>query len=226
MALLFIRYVYPKPLDDIFMESLIYVDKCHPGRPPYATALSKERYRINYWKNKEEFSDRVRAKLRLFTLGFFVFFGSLLPKVGPLVLPIAGVYAGINSLGNMQGLAVGICFFFIPRSTTMSLLHALVVMRALMRQMFDPYFARMDMNHNDRRRWLARRKDVLFAFSAMTYFLTHAPYISFIGYGIAQATAAYMLTTVVDVPQPLADSPKQTVDDLSISESAIDRKNK
>ncbi|KAF7721654.1 hypothetical protein EC973_004330 [Apophysomyces ossiformis] len=224
MALLFMRYAYPKPLDDIFMESLRFVDRCHPGRPPYAEVLSRERFRNNYWKSADDFSKGVRAKVRLFVLGVFVLLASGLPKVGPLVLPIAGAYASFHSLGNKQGIVIGACFFFISHHTAMKLLHALVVMRALMRQMFDPYFARMDMNRIDRRRWLQRRKELLFAFSALTYFLTHIPYIAFIGYGISQATAAYMLTTVVDPPQPLSKLRKQTVDELSVSESEMDRK--
>ncbi|KAI9495754.1 hypothetical protein BDB00DRAFT_742435, partial [Zychaea mexicana] len=205
LVLLFMRYLYPKPLDDLFMESLRYMDSLHPERPAYASNLSKRRYRKEYWTNMKGYMKRSWKNLRL---GILIFLLSRLPIVGQFVFPAAGAYATFRSLGQTQGAVVGVCFLFLPRSATIALIRALIGMRALMRELLEPYFVRMSMSHKEKRRWFSGRKDVLFGFSAIAYILTRIPVVGFVGFGVAQAASAYMLTIVTDPPSPNG-SPKQ-----------------
>lgn len=87
LALLFMRYAYPKPLDELFMESLRYIDSLHPDRPPYASALAKRKYREEYWANMKGYFKRMGKNVKL---GLAIYLLSLLPVIGPYVFPAAG----------------------------------------------------------------------------------------------------------------------------------------
>ncbi|KAI8975257.1 hypothetical protein BDF20DRAFT_906672 [Mycotypha africana] len=196
-AILLMQHVYPKPLDDLFMETLRYTDTLHPERPPYHPALVHLRPKKRYWAEMKDYIKRTWIKLRL---GSIVVLLSLLPVVGKFVFPAAGAYTTYKALGKTQGIAVGICFCFLPRWSVVRLSRALISMRSLMRELLTPYFARMQMTHRERRRWFSGRKDVLWGFSFIAYVIVNLPIVGFIGYGIAQAASAYMLTVVTDPP--------------------------
>ncbi|CEI89559.1 hypothetical protein RMCBS344292_03911 [Rhizopus microsporus] len=197
LAILFMRYVYPKPLDELFMESLRFLDELHPNRPPYAAVLGNQKLKINYWAEMKEYIKRTWKKVRL---GLLLFLLSFLPIVGQFVFPLAGAYTSYKALGKTQSVAVGIFFFFLPRWATMKLIRALIGMRSLTRELLEPYFVRMRMSHKEKRRWFSGRKDILFGFSAIAYIMVKTPIFGIIGYGIAQAASAYMLTVVTDPP--------------------------
>ncbi|KAI8089399.1 uncharacterized protein BX664DRAFT_332923 [Halteromyces radiatus] len=225
LALLFMRYVYPKPLDDLFMEMLRYIDEINKQEQVscYSLLMAKRTYKKEYWPNMKSYMQRTWKKVRL---GLLIFILSLLPVVGRFVFPAAGAYATLKSLGKTQGIAVGICFFFLPRWATMQLIRSLIGMRTLMRELLDPYFVRMNMSHKEKRRWFSGRKDVLFGFSAIAYLLIRVPYFGFVGYGVAQAAAAYMLTTVIskenDDPASPSSSRENSVDDLRVNNDKLD----
>ncbi|KAI8393946.1 uncharacterized protein BYT42DRAFT_609708 [Radiomyces spectabilis] len=196
IALLFMRYIYPKPLDDLFMESLRYSDICHPERPAYASSLRNRRYHAEYWRNVVDYVQRMTKKLRWMVLYPLLF----IPIIGKIVFSAAGAYASILSLGRTQGIMIGICFLILPRYHTMTVFRAFISMRALMRELLEPYFARMNMTHSQKRQWCFARKDTLFGFSAIAYLLARIPIFGFLGYAIAQAAAAYMVTIVTLPP--------------------------
>ncbi|CAO3595331.1 unnamed protein product [Absidia cylindrospora] len=228
------RYVYPKPLDDLFMETLHYIDQLNNNnnnrqggspRPTYAGAMAKRSYKKEYWPNMKSYMQRTWTKM-LFGLAIFLL--SFLPTVGQFVIPAAGAYATFRSLGNSQGvggfLLVGFCFFLLPRSATMRLVRALVGMRTLVRELLEPYFVRMNMSHSEKKRWFDGRKGILFGFSLIAYMLIRVPYLGFVGYGVAQAAAAYMLTTVVSIDEinrSLSASRENSIDDLQISDKTM-----
>ncbi|KAI8645149.1 hypothetical protein BD408DRAFT_412330 [Parasitella parasitica] len=216
LALLFMRYVYPKPLDDLFMESLRYLDSIHPDRAPYASILAQQRFKRRYWVDMRDYLSRTWKKVRL---GLLLLLLSMIPFVGKFVFPAAGAYTTYKALGKTQGIAVGICFFFLPRWATMKLVRALIGMRSLMRELLAPYFVRMRMSHREKRRWFSGRKDVLFGFSGIAYIIIRLPIVGIIGYGIAQAASAYMLTVVTEPPSrdiftKKLDEHENSVDDL------------
>lgn len=106
----------------------------------------------------------------------------------------------------------------------MAIIRALLGMRALMRELLEPYFVRMNMTHKEKRKWFSGRKDVLFGFSAIAYILIRIPVFGFIGYGVAQAAAAYMLTAVTDPPvidssSPSLSSPPSTENSDTVQEN-------
>ncbi|KAI8094361.1 hypothetical protein BDF21DRAFT_93065 [Thamnidium elegans] len=197
LALLFMRYIYPKPLDDLFMESLRFLDAQHPERDPYASVLAQQKFKKRYWVDMKDYTLRTWKKLRI---GILLIILSCIPFVGRFVFPLAGAYTTYRALGKTQGIAVGICFFFLPHWATMKLVRALIGMRSLMRELLAPYFIRMQMSHREKRGWFSGRKDVLFGFSAIAYIIIRLPIIGIVCYGIVQAASAYMLTVVTDPP--------------------------
>lgn len=238
LALLFMRYVYPKPLDDLFMESLRYLDSTHPDRAPYASILAQQKFKRRYWADMKDYMLRTWKKVRL---GLLLLLLSMIPFVGRFVFPAAGrvlyscelpdsnlifffslgAYTTYKALGKTQGIAVGICFFFLPRWATMKLVRALIGMRSLMRELLAPYFVRMRMSHREKRRWFSGRKDILFGFSGIAYIIIRLPIVGIIGYGIAQAAAAYMLTVVTEPPSKdiftkKLDEHENSVDNLKV----------
>ncbi|KAG2215246.1 hypothetical protein INT46_006649 [Mucor plumbeus] len=226
LALLFMRYVYPKPLDDLFMESLRYLDSSHPDRAPYASILAQQKFKRKYWADMKDYMLRTWKKVRL---GLLLLLLSMIPFVGRFVFPAAGAYTTYKALGKTQGIAVGICFFFLPRWATMKLVRALIGMRSLMRELLAPYFVRMRMSHREKRRWFSGRKDVLFGFSGIAYIIIRLPIVGIIGYGIAQAAAAYMLTVVTEPPSKdiftkKLDEHDNSVDNLKALEDISNKK--
>lgn len=87
LSLLFMRYIYPRPLDDLFMESLRFLDSTESSRAPYASVLAKQKFKRNYWRDMKEYMLRSWKKVRI---GIVLLFLSLLPVVGQFVFPAAG----------------------------------------------------------------------------------------------------------------------------------------
>ncbi|KAI9299555.1 hypothetical protein BJ944DRAFT_172218 [Cunninghamella echinulata] len=196
IALLFMRYVYPKPLDDLFIESLRYIDEPLTARQSSSDLLNKEKKeKKDKWLGMKLYIRRTWKKVRL---GILVFLLSLIPVVGKFVFPAVGAYSSFKALGRTQGIAVGICFFFLPQWATMKLVRALIGMRSLVRELLEPYFSRMKMTHKEKIKWFSGRKDIIFGFSAIAYLIIRIPYIGLINYGIAQCAVCYILTKVID----------------------------
>jgi hypothetical protein len=93
LALLFMRYIYPKPLDDLFMESLRYLDATHTERQPYATILSQQKFKRRYWFDMKEYMFRTWKKVRL---GLLILVLSFIPFLGQFVFPLAGEFVGLK----------------------------------------------------------------------------------------------------------------------------------
>ncbi|KAI9476254.1 MAG: hypothetical protein EXX96DRAFT_507321 [Benjaminiella poitrasii] len=228
LALLLMRYIYPKPLDDLFMESLRYLDHLNPHRGPYASVLAQQKFKRNHRLDMKQYVMRTWKKVRL---GILLLILSMLPVVGRFVFPAAGAYTSYKALGKTQAIAVGVCFFFLPQWATMKLVRALIGMRSLMRELLAPYFVRMQMSHKEKRRWFSGRKDELFGFSAIAYIVIRLPIVGILGYGIAQAASAYMLTIVTEPPsketifKQRLDEQGNSVDDLHVAEREEDKNN-
>ncbi|KAG2184669.1 hypothetical protein INT43_000582 [Umbelopsis isabellina] len=196
VGLLFMRYLYPKPIDQLFMESLRYVDTQSP-KQPYAPALAGRSFRIDYWANLRQYLWRSFKKARI---GIVVYLLSLMPLIGRFILPAAGAYTVYRSLGRNQAIVVGVCFLLLPQPITKTIMRALFEMRALMRELLEPYFERVALNSKQRRKWFKRREDILLGYSAVAYALSRIPFLGVIGYGVAQAASSYLLVQLDDPP--------------------------
>jgi len=170
-----IRHIYPKPLDDLFMQSLewtdrMYVEKhamddktIHPLRPLYSKTL------VLYARNpssisRSRMSKFVRRTVKRLVLGFALYLLSLLPVIGKLVFPAAGFYSLYRALGEDLMLAAvvgGLGLLLFPKRTYVILIQGWLSSRALTRELLEPYFARIIFSDSQKREWFQEREGVL-----------------------------------------------------------------
>ncbi|ORX55560.1 hypothetical protein DM01DRAFT_1320789 [Hesseltinella vesiculosa] len=200
LLLLLMRYLYPKPLDQLFMSSLQFIDDYQMHPVSFAKRLAQQPIRSTWWRNLKDYLARSWVRWRI---GLILTLLSMIPLVGSFVFPVAGALSTFKSLGRTQAIIVGICFLCLPSWLTKSLVRAALEMRMLMRELLEPYFVRMSMTHKEKRRWFHGRRDTLFGFSLIAWALVQwVPFFNFLAYGIVQAAASYMLVIVTDLPPP------------------------
>lgn len=134
-----------------------------------------------------------------------VFALSYLPVVGRLVLPAASFYTFNNAVGLGPAAIIFGTGIFMPRKYLVIFLQSYFSSRSLMRELLEPYFARIRFTKQERRNWFHSREGVLFGFGLGFYILIRVPLVGVLIYGIAEASTAYLITKVTDPPPP----PKQ-----------------
>nr|CAG8440881.1 3967_t:CDS:2 [Entrophospora candida] len=200
LGLLFMRYVYPEPLDSLFMESLRNIDvvylKKHAGeknlRPPYTEALERYPYAAKYWDEMWQYLKRTGNQIQIATILFLL---SLMPIIGSFVYPIASAYALVDSLGYPTAITIGVLMYLTPgtKHIAMVSLETIFSTRALMRELLEPYFGRISFSPSEKKKWFKEREGLLFGFSIAFYPLVRLPLIGMLFYGAAQAATALLL---------------------------------
>ncbi|KAG0357656.1 hypothetical protein BC939DRAFT_458470 [Gamsiella multidivaricata] len=234
LGLLFMRYLYPQPLDDIFVDSLMYsdhlllqehehakqeqarnptaVDSTSPSiyvmdhRGPFTPALLAYPLKVQQWQEMWRYMRRTWRRLK-WALLFLVL--SWVPVLGRFAFPIASFLSTIQAIGS-KPLAVvfALASFMLPRSVSVYLLKGFFGCRALTRELLDPYFIRIGMSHYQKRKWFNYRKSVLLGFGVVFYIGCSIPIIGVAVYGLAQASSAFVLQSLADPPPPPVIKPK------------------
>jgi hypothetical protein len=194
-GLLFMRYIYPEPLDSLFLQSLRQVDyeytKKHADesdlRPAYAPLLEKYDSSINYWEEMGHYLKRTLFQMRD---AFALYMLSLLPFVGNMVYPIASTWQLINSIGLYAACAVGVLMYLTPGTKYYAIvfLETLNVTRTLTREVLEPYFVRIKFGSDEKKKWFKEREGILFGFSIAFYPLIRLPLFGMFFFGIAQVS--------------------------------------
>ncbi|PNY30014.1 Uncharacterized protein TCAP_00072 [Tolypocladium capitatum] len=215
MALL--RYVVPT-LDNLFMQSLQWVDMTYvqkhkhdsPGdlRDMYYPNLRL--YRIS---DGSTHSESTAQGLSMFLYRFArrgcisvaIFALSYLPVVGQFVLPAASFYTFNQAVGLGPAAAIFGTGVFLPRRYLVIFLQSYFASRGMMRELLEPYFARVHFTKAEKKNWFRSREGVLFGFGLGFYVLTRVPLVGVLIYGIAEASTAYLITKVTDPPPPPSD---------------------
>jgi hypothetical protein len=208
-----LRHIYPKPLDDLFMQSLEWTDKIYqekhshdditkePPRPLYSKTL------VLYARNPSSHSTQrvskfARRTIKRLVLGFVLYLLSLIPGVGKLVFPAAGFYSLYHALGEDLTLAAvigGVGLLLFPKRTYVVLVQGWLSSRALTRELLEPYFARISFSDSQKREWFHEREGVLFGFGLAWYLIVRLPLLGPLAYGLAEAATGicpycYLLT--------------------------------
>lgn len=203
-----LRHIYPTPLDNLFMESLEWSDKMYtdkhshetnrkePLRPLYSKTLSL------YARNShttQRFSKFVRRTLKRLLIGFVLYLLSMIPGIGKLVFPAAGFYSLYRALGEdliLAAIVGGFGLLLFPKRIYVILIQGWLSTRALTRELLEPYFARINFSDSQKREWFNEREGVLFGFGLAFYLAIRLPLIGPLVYGIATASAAFLITKV------------------------------
>jgi hypothetical protein len=69
-----------------------------------------------------------------------------------------------------------------------------------------PYFNRIRFTADQKKRWFKDREGVLFGFAITFTLFLKIPLVGVLIYGIAEASAAYLITKITDPPPPPATS--------------------
>lgn len=133
-------------------------------------------------------------------LSLAVFALSYLPIVGRFVLPAASFYTFNNAVGLGPASIIFGTGIFLPRKYLIIFLQSYFSSRSLMRELLEPYFARVHFTKEQKRNWFRSREGVLFGFGLGFYILVNVPLLGVLIYGIAEASTAYLITKVTDPP--------------------------
>ncbi|KAG0214510.1 hypothetical protein BGX28_001964 [Mortierella sp. GBA30] len=234
LGLLFLRYMYPQPLDDIFVDALMYsdhlliqehehakqvqarnptgVDPNSPAiyvmdhRGPFTPALLAYPYKVRHWQEMWRYMRRTWKRLK-WALLFLVL--SWIPILGRFAFPVASFLSTIQSIGSKPlAIVFAVTSFLLPRSLSIYLLKGFFGCRALTRELLDPYFIRVGMTHYQKRKWFNYRKSVLLGFGVVFYVCCSIPIIGVAVYGLAQSSSAFVLQSLADPPPPPIVKPK------------------
>ncbi|KJZ75643.1 hypothetical protein HIM_04800 [Hirsutella minnesotensis 3608] len=207
---------YPLTVSRSFMQSLDWVDRTYVQkhkdedqeklRDMYYTNLVQYSRAPEGGKRSGSTSRALSAFLYRFArkgcISLALYILSYLPIVGKLVLPMASFYTFNKAVG--LGLA-SIIFgtgVLLPRKYLVIFLQTYFSSRSLMRELLEPYFARVHFSKIEKRNWFRSREGVLFGFGLGFYILMRVPLVGVLVYGIAEASTAYLITKVTDPPPP------------------------
>ncbi|KAK9383161.1 uncharacterized protein V2V93DRAFT_364423 [Kockiozyma suomiensis] len=156
-----------------------------------------------------DFSSNNAAKfiaryVRRSVLSVGIYFFSSVPYLGTIVLPIVSFLSFRKTVGATAAVVVFGSGLFVPRKMLTRFIAAYWGGRSLCRELLIPYFARIPFSRQERDQWYRAREGVLFGFGFGFYFILKMPYIGVLMYGIAEASAAYLVTKVTDPPPPPA----------------------
>lgn len=129
---------------------------------------------------------------------------SYIPVLGKLVFPLASFYTFNRAVGLGPAAVIFGSGLFLPRRYIIKFMQSYYSSRNLMRELLEPYFARVQFSREEKRNWFRSREGVLFGFGFGFYVLSRIPLFGVLVYGIGEASTAYLITKITDPPPPPA----------------------
>jgi hypothetical protein len=178
-----IRHIYPKPLDDLFMQSVEWTDRIYLGKHKDDDEI-KQPLRPLYYKtlalytrdpashSSQRVSKFVRRTIKRIGLGLVLYSLSVIPGIGKFVFPAAGFYSLYQALGQDLMLAAvigGVGLLLLPKRSYVVLVQGWLSSRALTRELLEPYFARITFSDSQKREWFYEREGVLLGIHLKLY---------------------------------------------------------
>ncbi len=198
-----VRYITPT-LDDLFMDSLKWVDKTYVQK--HQNDEDPSRLRAMYYTNLRQYpvkdgsthSSSTAEAFSLFLYRFarkglisLVIFGaSYLPVVGRLVLPAASFWTFNKAVGLGPATVIFGTGVLLPRRYLVVFLQSYFASRSLMRELLEPYFSRIHLTKEEKKKWFRSREGLLFGFGIGFYTLLRVPLLGVLIYGIAEAVCS------------------------------------
>ncbi|KAI1760903.1 formamidase [Hypoxylon sp. FL1150] len=223
------RYLTPT-LDNMFMDSLRWVDMTyvqkHKNEDP-------DTLRDMYYPNLSQYKQKdgstqstsTTEAISLFlwrfaqkaSVSLVVFALSYVPYIGRLVLPAASFYTFKKAVGLGPAAVIFGIGVFLPKRYLVIFLQTYFASRSLMRELLEPYFARIQFSREQKRNWFRSREGLLFGFGIGFYTLLRVPLLGVLIYGIAEASTAYLITKITD-PPPSAKVTRSQVEEFAASQ--------
>lgn len=199
------RNLAGKPFDDLFMDSMHWVDetysKKHRGEPAYKVRQSYVTNLANYAAQyPHDFYARTTKRA---AIGLFIYACTFLPKIGSVVLPAVAFRTLNRALGTVPAMAIfSLAGMILPKHVFVIILQTYFSTRSLTRQLLLPYFARVGSGFTaeQKAKWYRQREGVLFGFSLPFFLLMRVPYVGVLAYGLAVASAAFLVSKITHSP--------------------------
>ncbi|KAJ8113747.1 hypothetical protein ONZ43_g5085 [Nemania bipapillata] len=208
------RYVTPT-LDNMFMDSLHWVDVTYVSKHKHD---NPDNLRDMYYPNLRQYKQKdgsTQSKssaeavtvfiwrfVRKASISLAVFALSYVPYIGKLVLPAASFYTFNKAVGLGPAAVIFGTGILLPKRYLVIFLQTYFASRSLVRELLEPYFARIHMSREQKRNWFRSREGLLFGFGIGFYVLLRVPLLGVLIYGIAEASTAYLITKITDPPPP------------------------
>lgn len=208
------RYVTPT-LDNMFMDSLHWVDITYVSKHKHD---NPDNLRDMYYPNLRQYKQKdgsthskssaeaitmfVGRFARKGLISLAVFALSYVPYIGKLVLPAASFYTFNRAVGLGPAAVILGTGIFLPKRYLVIFLQTYFASRSLVRELLEPYFARIHMSKQQKKNWFRSREGLLFGFGVGFYILLRVPLLGVLIYGIAEASTAYLVTKITDPPPP------------------------
>ncbi|KAL2132864.1 hypothetical protein VTI74DRAFT_3210 [Chaetomium olivicolor] len=213
------RYITPT-LDDLFMSSLNWVDQTyvqkhkHDADPSQLRAMYYPQLRLYRPTDGRTHSSSTAESATLFLYRFVrkgaislaIFALSYVPYIGRFVLPAASFWTFKRAVGLGPASVIFGTGVFLPKRYLVIFLQSYFASRSLVRELLEPYFARIRFTKEEKRKWFRSREGLLFGFGIGFYTLVKVPLLGVLIYGIAEASTAYLITKVSDPPPPPSES--------------------
>jgi hypothetical protein len=183
----------PRTLRSLFYPNMKMYNAKTP--PPGSKKDQKKLPTDNLTKFLIRFAKKGGVSLTIYALSYT-------PLIGRFVLPAASFYTFNKAVGLGPATAIFGVGVFLPRKYLVIFLQTYFASRSLMRELLEPYFARIKFTKEQKKAWFHARAGLLFGFSLGFYALVRVPLVGVLIYGIAEAATAFLVTKITDPPPP------------------------
>lgn len=210
---------FPVLMINSFMESLRWVDMTYVQKHKHD---DPRELRNMYYPNLRQYSTRdgsthttstaeavsmfLWRSVRKASISLAVYSLTYVPVIGRFVLPAASFYTFNKAVGLGPASVIFGAGIFLPKRNLVIFLQSYFASRRLVRELLEPYFARVRFTSEQKRNWFHSREGILFGFGIGFYVLLRVPLLGVLIYGIAEASTAFLITKVTDPPPPPSDS--------------------
>jgi hypothetical protein len=130
-------------------------------------------------------------------LSLAVYAASYLPYIGRLVLPAASFWTFRTAVGlGPASVVFAVGGLFMPRRWLVVFLQSYFASRGLVRELLEPYFARIRFGREEKKKWFRAREGLLFGFGVGFYVLLRVPLLGVLIYGIAEAVGSHLFSSL------------------------------
>lgn len=212
------RY-FNKQLDDLFLQSLQFVDQVRKAKHPETervyhenlVALSTdERITDNRptfdsikkkWATSQEFSTFMRRHINRTLMSVGAYFVSKIPFFGSVILGLISFLNLDGKIGTVNAAVIFGLLQLIPKRWAVLFLTTYWGSRSMLHDLLAPYFSRVRFTKSEKDQWIRSREGLLFGFGLCHYLLIRrAPWIGLLLYGFAESSVAYLVTKITDPP--------------------------
>lgn len=158
---------------------------------------------ISQFRNNKAFAMFLQRSIKRSIFSIVIFMLSGTPIIGRFITAGVSFYSFHKIVGTATALAIFAIGLSVERRYMIIFLSTFWGGRSLVRGLLAPYFTRVPFTRAERDQWFKAREGIMFGFGCGFYWILKIPFVGVLGYGIAEASAAYLITKVSEpLPPP------------------------